>query len=130
MTSGPFKQGTSITYNALNNLGYGTPESVDMDSNRLLRLDSLANYAVKEKMTPGIQLLVARKGKVIYNKTFGYHTYDKKIKVEEDHLYDVASLTKILSTLPLLMELEEQNEVTLYSKLGQLLPFYKNSNNQ
>ena len=128
VTSGAFKKGTSITYNALNNLSYGTPESVDMDSYRLLKLDSLANYAITEKMTPGIQLLVARKGKVIYDKTFGYHTYDKKVKVEEDHLYDVASLTKIVSTLPLLMELEEQNVVTLNSKLGQILPFYKNSN--
>ena len=59
-------------------------------------------------MTPGIQLLVARKGKVIYNKNFGKHTYSGKEKVDFDDIYDVASLTKILATLPLLMELEEQ----------------------
>lgn len=128
VSSGSFKAGTSLTYNALNNLSYGLPESVDMDSKKLLKLDSLANYAVSEKMTPGIQLLVARRGKVIYNKSFGYHTYKRKISVKDDDLYDVASLTKILATLPLLMELEEQKVVSLNSKLGQILPYYKNSN--
>lgn len=128
VSSGSFEVGTSLTYNALNNLSYGLPESVDMDSKKLLKLDSLANYAVNEKMTPGIQLLVARRGKVIYNKSFGYHTYKGKTAVKDDDLYDVASLTKILATLPLLMELEEQKVVTLNSKLGQILPFYKDSN--
>ncbi|CAH8282085.1 CubicO group peptidase (beta-lactamase class C family) [Mariniflexile fucanivorans] len=79
-------------------------------------------------MTPGIQLLVARKGKVIYNKNFGKHTYSGNEMVASDDIYDVASLTKILATLPLLMELEEKGEVTLDTKLSQILPSYKNSN--
>jgi beta-glucosidase-like glycosyl hydrolase/CubicO group peptidase (beta-lactamase class C family) len=128
VSAGDFKQGTGVTYNALNNLSYGLPESVGMDSKRLLKLDSLANYAIDEEMTPGLQLLVARKGKVIYNKSFGYHTYDKVIKVADDHLYDIASLTKILATLPLLMELEEKKIITLNSKLGDIIPYYKDSN--
>jgi len=128
VSAGDFKQGTGVPYNALNNLSYGIPESVGVDSQKLLRLDSLANYAINEEMTPGLQLLVARKGKVIYNKSFGYHTYDKKNRVTHDHLYDIASLTKILATLPLLMELEEKKVVTLNSKLGAILPYYRDSN--
>ena len=34
-------------------------------------------------MTPGLQILVAKKGKVIYQKAFGYHTYENKEKVEK-----------------------------------------------
>ena len=99
-----------------------------MDSELLKRLDSIADYAVDNRMTPGIQLLVARKGKVVYNKNFGYHTYEKKNKVDFDDVYDVASLTKILATLPILMELEGQGSVSLNAKLGTLMPYFKDSN--
>ena len=81
-------------------------------------------------MTPGIQLLVARKGKVIYEKSFGYHTYKNASKVKFNNLYDVASLTKILATLPLLMELIDLGVIGLDSTLGDLLPSYKNSNKE
>ena len=123
-----FPVGTGDSYNSLMSLSYGLPETVGMDSQLLNRIDSIANYAVNNKMTPGIQLLVARKGKVIYNKNFGYHTYSKKNKVDSDDIYDLASLTKILATLPILMELEEQGSVSLDSKLGNIMPEYKNSN--
>ena len=123
-----FPVGTGITYNSLLSLSYGLPERVGMDSKLLSRIDSVANHAVNGKMTPGIQLLVARKGKVIYNKNFGYHTYDKKNKVDFDDIYDVASLTKILATLPVLMELEEQGSLSLDDKLGDLMVEYKNTN--
>lgn len=126
-----FKLKDGIAYNALNSLSYGLPEDVGVNSYRLnQKLDSIANHAVNEKMTPGIQLLVARKGKVIYNKNFGYHTYDKKNKVDFDDVYDVASLTKVLATLPLIMELKEKNILSLDSKLSKLLPKYKGSNKE
>lgn len=123
-----FTVGSGIEYNAIQSLSYGLPESVGMSSEKLKALDELANYAVNEKMTPGIQLLVARKGKVIYNKTFGKHTYDGDEVVKTDDLYDVASLTKILATLPLLMELKDKGVVNVNTKLSTILPEYKNSN--
>ncbi|ARV08574.1 beta-N-acetylglucosaminidase [Winogradskyella sp. PC-19] len=126
-----FRFGQGESYNALNNLTYGLPESVGVDSEKLnFKLDSIANYAVSEKMTPGIQLLVARKGKVIYNKNFGYHTYNKKNKVDFDDVYDVASLTKIISTLPLIMELKENSALSLNTKISRLLPEYKGTNKE
>ncbi|MBV7268314.1 glycoside hydrolase family 3 N-terminal domain-containing protein [Winogradskyella luteola] len=123
-----FPLGTGEAYNPLMSLSYGLPERVGVDSKLLNRIDSIANYAIDKKMTPGIQLLVARKGKVIYNKNFGYHTYSKKNKVDFDDIYDVASLTKILATLPVIMELEQQGSLSLNSKLGTLLPEYKKTN--
>lgn len=123
-----FPLGTGVTYNALNNLSYGLPERVGVDSKLLSRIDSVANHAVNKRMTPGLQLLVARRGKVIYNKNYGYHTYAKKNKVDFDDIYDVASLTKILATLPILMELEEQGSVSLDAKLKDLMPEYRGTN--
>ncbi|MBJ6368859.1 glycoside hydrolase family 3 N-terminal domain-containing protein [Snuella sedimenti] len=129
VSAGPFfKAGDGIAINAIKRLSYGLPEQVDMSSEKLKKIDSVAQYAIRKKMTPGIQLLVARKGKVIYNKNFGKHTYKGKEKVGFEDIYDVASLTKILGTLPLLMELEEQGEVSLDSKLSEILPEYENSN--
>ena len=123
-----FKAGTQYLTNPILNLSYGIPESVGMSSYKLKSVDSLALKAVDSLMTPGLQLLIARKGKVIYNKNFGKHTYESKENVESDDIYDVASLTKILATLPLLMELEQYGIVSLDSKLGELLPEYKRTN--
>ncbi|MDD7886320.1 glycoside hydrolase family 3 N-terminal domain-containing protein [Flavivirga sp. 57AJ16] len=125
-----FKEGEGFHINAIKRLGYTVPERVGMNSQKLKRVDSVAEYAVKQKMTPGIQLLIARKGQVIYNKNFGKHTYKGKNKVKFDDIYDVASLTKILATLPLLMELEEKGIVSLDTKLSEILPEYKGSNKE
>lgn len=123
-----FKVGEGIQNNALMNLGYAIPERVGIDSEKLNKIDAIAQKAIDGNMTPGIQILVARKGKVIYNKNFGKHTYENEETVQWDDIYDVASLTKILATLPLLMELEEKGVVTLDTKLSQILPGYKKSN--
>ena len=120
--------GQGKEFNSINSLSYGLPERVGMSSKKLKRVDSLAQLAIDSLMTPGIQLLIARKGKVIYNKNFGTHTYSDTQIVQSDDLYDVASLTKILATVPLLMELEEQGIVSLDSELGQLIPSLRKSN--
>ena len=39
-------------------------------------------------MTPGIQVVVARKGKVIYQKSFGNHTHESNQKVSNTDVYD------------------------------------------
>ncbi len=123
-----FKVGDGIINNSIKRLSYTIPERVGMSSKKLKKIDSVAQHAINNKMTPGIQLLIARKGKVIYNKNFGKHTYEGKELVTSNDIYDVASLTKILGTLPILMELEEQGIVSLNTKLSELLPQYKNSN--
>ncbi len=123
-----FKAGDGMEYSAIKRLGYTVPERVGMSSKKLERVDSLAQIAVDSMMTPGIQLLIARRGKVIYNKNFGKHTYKGKENVSFNDIYDVASLTKILATLPLVMDMEEKGLLSLNSKLSELLPDYKGSN--
>ncbi|HIB38375.1 glycoside hydrolase family 3 N-terminal domain-containing protein [Mesonia sp.] len=123
-----FPVGTKFTTQNLNRLSYGMPESVGINSAKLHKIDSLAKLAVEKEMTPGLQMIVARKGKVIYQKNFGYHTYEKDLPVTDTSIYDLASLTKIMATLPLVMELEEDEKIQLESKLKELLPIAKNSN--
>ncbi|MES2747753.1 MAG: glycoside hydrolase family 3 N-terminal domain-containing protein [Bacteroidota bacterium] len=125
-----FKVNDGLITEKVNVLGFTTPENVGMSSEKLAQIETIANKAIDGKMTPGIQILVARKGKVIYQKSFGYNTYDKLTKVKNSDIYDVASVTKMVSTLPNVMQLFDKGEVNLYSKLGDMLPQFKNSNKQ
>ena len=123
-----FSVGEGIQIDHINRFSYGIPESVSLNSNKLKKVDSLANIAIDSTMTPGLQLLVAKNGKIIYEKSFGYLTYDKKIKVKNNTIYDLASLTKILVTLPIIMKLVENGTITLDTKLKELIPRYIDSN--
>lgn len=123
-----FPVNTGITTEKLNRLGFTAPLNVGMSQEILSKIDVVAKKAIDAKMTPGIQLLVARRGKVIYQKSYGYHTYDAVEKVKNTDIYDVASLTKMVSTLPNIMQLYDQQKVKLDSKLGEMLPIFSNSN--
>jgi len=123
-----FSVGTGFKTQDLHRLEYTLPETVGMSSKRLEYIDSLAKIVIDEKMAPGLQVLVARYGKVVYQKSFGFHTSDKKIKVDNSHVYDLASLTKILASLPLIMKAEEEDLIKLDDRLGNILPSAANSN--
>jgi CubicO group peptidase (beta-lactamase class C family) len=73
-------------------------------------------------MTPGAQILISRNGKVIFNKNYGYKTYDKNELIDWDNLYDLASLTKILSSVPLLMNEFENKTIDEESTLSDIIP--------
>lgn len=119
---------TSLETTAIGRLQYGVAESVGVDSEKLKKIDKLAQAGVWAGMMPGAQILVARKGKVIYQKNFGYHTPEKKNRVKSNDIYDVASLTKILATLPMIMELFDRDVINMDTKISEMLPEYKNSN--
>ena len=123
-----FKVNEGIETLELKRLGFEIPENVGMNSKILTKIDSIANHAISKKMTPGIQVVVARKSKVIYQKSFGNHTYEDSQKVNNSDIYDIASLTKIVATLPNIMQEFDQGHLTLETKLKSMLPEAKNSN--
>ncbi|MFV5696588.1 glycoside hydrolase family 3 N-terminal domain-containing protein [Flavobacterium sp. LB3P122] len=125
-----FKVNDGLATEKLNRLGFTTPENVGMNSNILSKIDLIAKKAISARMTPGIQVLVARNGKVIYQKSFGYHTYDSTLKVLDSDMYDVASLTKILATLPNVMLQYDQQKINMESTLGSMSPIFKNTDKQ
>ncbi|APG59532.1 glycoside hydrolase family 3 N-terminal domain-containing protein [Christiangramia salexigens] len=123
-----FPVGTGFNTRNIDRLAYGAPESVGMNSAKLAKIDSIINHAIEKEMTPGAQILVARKGKVVYQKNFGFQTYEKDIPVTDTTIYDLASLTKILATLPLVMELDEEQVLDFDSELGKMMPEFAKSN--
>ena len=93
----------------------------DFSSLKLKKIDSIVDFAIKNKMTPGVQLLIAKNGSVIYNKSYGHHTYNKKIPVENEDIYDLASITKILVSLPLIIREIVLKSLTFDSSLSSFL---------
>ena len=129
VTAGKFKVGSGLTLQGIKRLSYGnTPGSVGLNSAMLAKIDSVAQHTIDQKGAPGMQILVARKGKVVFNKNYGGHTYGKNDPVESTDLYDIASVTKILATLPLIMELEDRKVLTLDEPIGVFDAKFKNTN--
>ena len=123
-----FKEGSGITSTNLSRFQYTLPEDAGLSSKKLALIDKIADTIIQEKMAPGFQVFVARNGKVVFEKSYGYHTYDKKIKVKNSDIYDLASLTKILASLPLIMKAEEEDKIRLTATLRDVLPSFSNSN--
>ena len=117
-----FPVNSHIKTNVLNRLSYSSPKNQGFDTFKLNKIDSIARFAIKKKMIPGAQILVAKNGDVIYNKSFGYKKYESSNKVKWDDIYDLASLTKILSSVPLLMNEYELENINLETTLSDLFP--------
>ena len=119
-----FKVNDGLSTEKLNRLGFTAPENVGMSSEKLTKIDALAQKAITGKMAPGVQVLVARKGKVIYQKAFGSYTYDSDVKVTNETVFDAASVSKIVGTLPNVMQQYDQQKLNLETTLGSMLPIF------
>ena len=113
---------SSIKTKTINRLSYGLPSDKNFDLEILNSIDSVVEDAIQKRMTPGAQVLVSKNGKVVFNKSYGYKTYKKNNQIKWDHIYDLASLTKILSSVPLLMNEFESNGINEKSTLSDILP--------
>ncbi len=122
-----FKEGAGLTIKSIYRLGVASPSELGFEEEKLKAVAQLAMTAIDSMMTPGMNILISRKGKVVYNKSFGYHTYKKEQLVKKSDLYDLASLTKILGTLPLVMQGMGQGKLTLETTIADLLPEWKES---
>ena len=125
-----YKYGSGITLSRDSLISIVNPFDVGINKIKLKQIDYLANAAIDSMLTPGMQVLAARYGKIFYHKAFGYHTYDKKRKVKLSDVYDVASLTKILSTLPILIQEIDRGDLLFNNTLGSLSPKFKNTNKE
>lgn len=124
-----FKAGMGIETSPIR-FKYTIPEELGIDSKLFLKIDSIAQKGIEDKVYPGCQILVAKDEKVIYQKSFGYHTYENKIQVMNSHVYDIASITKIVSSTASVMRLMDQGKLSLDSRLSDYLPELNGTNKQ
>lgn len=120
--------GTSIATKSLQRFTYGLPEEVGMDGQTLEQIKRIAQEAIESGGTPGCHVLVAHKGKVVFDQSFGWYTYDHKIPVTEETIYDLASITKVAATLQAVMFLSEKGNIDIHKKASVYLPELRSTN--
>ncbi|MDA0974280.1 MAG: serine hydrolase, partial [Bacteroidetes bacterium] len=98
------------------------PEELGISSDDLAEIDLIAKEGIAAGAYPGCVVLVAKDGKIIYEKAFGGHTYESKDVTKVDDIYDLASITKIASTASALMTLVDDGLLSVDSTLGDYLP--------
>ena len=101
---------------------------VQSQTSKSEKIDSLINSSITLKNFPGAQLFVKFKDSIIINKSYGFHTYDSIIKVKQKHVYDLASLTKVLASTFSIMKLYDEDKLQLEDKVSDYFPELKRSN--
>ncbi|TWR28265.1 serine hydrolase [Mucilaginibacter achroorhodeus] len=110
-------------------LQYTVPEDAGINADNLnSAIDAIAREAIAQRATPGCVVLVAKDGKVIFNKAYGYHMYDNGIQDKITDIFDVASMTKISATTMEAMQLYDQGKLNLDSTIGSYMPIARNTN--
>lgn len=122
VSSGSFSQGDGIVIESKGVLGFDYPSNAGLDDKTLDKIDSIVKVAMDSKATPGCQVLIAKRGRVVYDKGFGYTSYDKKNAVDHHTIYDLASVTKVLATGMALMKLSGEGKVDIEKQLKDYLP--------
>jgi hypothetical protein len=96
-----------------------------MSSERLALIDSIVGAAIDGHATPSCQVLVARHGMIVYDKAFGHPGYESSAVVSTSDIYDLASCTKLMATLPAVMKLYDQGKIDLDRHVSHYLPEMK-----
>lgn len=110
-------------------LGYSPIASVGMKANILHdSIKFIIEQGIAARAFPGAQVLVARKGKIVYHEAFGKHTYEGEQKLSPDDIYDMASVTKVSSGLAALMKWYGEDKLNLDAPLSTYLPESKGTN--
>lgn len=96
----------------------------------IAKADALVEKAMSMSAFPGCRVLAAKDGKVFYDKSFGYLTYDHSAPVTASTVYDLASLTKVVSTTLAVMRLSEQQHINIDKTLGDYLPMTRGTDKE
>lgn len=119
--------GSGFTTNSTR-LKYTLPEDAGVNANDLKEIDNIAAEAIRARATPGMVVLVAKDGKVIFNKAYGHHTYDNIQPDKITDIFDLASMTKITATTMEAMKLTDQGKLSVDSTLGSYLAIARGTN--
>ena len=103
---------------------FDLPENQGVSSERLDRIDFYLNKAIKDNQIPGAVALIRRNNKIIYNKAFGYSDVENKIMYSTDDVFRIASMTKAVTSLAVLM-LWEEGEFNLDDPIEKYIPEFK-----
>ena len=120
------KPGDGVTV-ALKQTKIYRPEDYGMDAGILKKIDDVALEGIEGKAYPGCQILILKDGAPVYEKCFGTYTYGGKEKVDEESVYDIASLTKTTATLLAVMKLYDEGRFGLTDPISKYVSALRGS---
>jgi uncharacterized protein YbbC (DUF1343 family) len=102
------------------------PESVAVSSERLAQMDAVIADEIAKKHLPGAVVLVGRKGRVVWRKSYGSRAVEPTQEaMTPDTIFDLASLTKIVATATSVMILVERGKLRLSDPVSLYIPELK-----
>lgn len=120
----------ALFFSLISTLGIRGQDSllISKPSSLEFKIDSIVHLGIKKRAFPGAQVLIFKHDSIRFNKSYGFHTYDSVVRVENHHLYDIASVTKILASTLAFMKLYENFNINLDHKASDFIPIIKNTN--
>lgn len=109
-------------------ISFGYPEELGINSDSLALIDSIIQFGIDTGAYPGCQVLVVKDGMVIYNKAFGFKTYDQKDSIKLNSIYDLASITKVMASTLAIMRLADEGKIDVDRRLKYYLPELDSTN--
>lgn len=128
--SDTFPEGTGILINTPTRFGFAYPEEEGLDSQSLMKIDSIASHYIDRGAMPGCAIMVLKGNNVVYEKGFGNTKTGRHSRKVDPyiHTYDLASVTKIAATTLSIMQLVEQGWLKLDAPIETYLPEFRNTN--
>lgn len=107
------------------------PNEVGMNTSKMSeKIDSIMHDAIQKEAIPGAVVLVARKGKIVFEKGYGKTANEMDDIVYPETIYDLASITKVMATTVSVMKLFDEGKLDLEKSLGYYLPWVKGSDKE
>lgn len=102
----------------------GRPEKTGMHSGRLLRIDRMVNELINQEGIPGAVVLIARRGKIVFHKAYGFSDTEAGTALQTFHIFRIASQTKAITSLAVMM-LWEEGKFLLDDPVSKYIPEFK-----
>lgn len=113
--------GTGVSYDKTR-LGYSSPLTEGMNPDLGTRIDSLINLGLRTGAFPGAQILVAKGGNVVIDRSYGFTDASKAVRVTDGTIYDLASVSKALGTLPGIMKAYDLGMLDIDTPAARYIP--------
>ena len=101
-----------------------SPDSVGISGERLQRLDATFQKIIDDKELPGVTMMIARKGKLVYQKSFGFQDRDQAAPMTNDSIFRIYSMTKPIVSVAAMM-LVEEGKLNLAEAISKYIPEFK-----
>src|ERR1044072_9308832 len=102
------------------------PETQHFSSERLRRIDNMIKRYIDAGKLNGATAFIARNGKIVYYRGFGYDDKQHKKPMKRDAIFRIASQTKASTSVAAMM-LYEEGKILLDDPISKYIHSFKNA---